>query len=1280
MTAVTAVRGAGGKGGGAGGGISESPDTLSSVALARFVELIAEGPIVGLVNGEYSVYIDGVALKNLEGTPNYRPYRLQSTVGTQSQLPIPGFTGTQQESAVGVKLTQAAGKLVRVIPDADADAVRVTVSVSGLSKTTPDGKVGPTKVEYQIWCRVQGGSWSLALQAAIDGKTNSRYQQSKEVPLAQLGTGPYEVAVQRITDDSASALLVDSIYWDSYTVINYEQFAYPNSALVALELDARYFSQIPERKYHVKGLLVRVPTNYDPITRQYATTGPGTTSGGWDGTFKIAYTNNPAWCYYDIVTNTRYGLGKRISAAQVSKWQMYEIAKYCDELVPTGNNSNVFEAVSGAGFSTSGRLSSGVPRVGQNLEPRFTLNCVINTLDSAYKVLNNLASVFRGMAYWASNSVMLTQDRPTPVSMIYNNANVVGGLFRYEGSARTDRHTVVTVGWNDPDEDFKQKFEYIEDREGIARYGIRQADIVAFGCTSRSQARRVGLWLLYTERQEKDAVTFDVGLDSSMVQPGAVVEIMDTHRTGARWGGRILGATALTVTLDAAIELEVDYYTLSVMARDGTVTTSAVNIFEAGTYDTLTVATAFTEIPAVMALWTLASSKVTPMQARVISVKQRGAVGYSLTCLEHNPTKYAAIEIGAPLIAQNYSILSFDNVPKVTGLVAVENSYKTTTNSVVQSNIDVSWDAIDDPLIRGYLAKVVSPTSVLNTDELKDPYLTLTGADLGEHTISVKAINRLGIPGPWETTTVTITGVDNLAPPDVTVFEYSLDVANGLRLMWVDVKDYIDYYEIREGASWESSTLIDQVKATSKTLGAVTTGDHKYLIKAIDTSGNESKNAKSVTVSIPKAQSPNLSYTIAGPDEVLTWTIPWSPFPIDRYEIREGATLESSIFVDSPKSTGYRRKVAFGGAKTYWIAAVDSMDSVGDYGQISVFIESPGPVTSPRSEVVDNNALLYWKPPTSGTLPVERYEVRKGTSYEEGVIVGSNGNSTFTAIFEQQAGIYSYWVVGADSAGNLGPSVRILATINQPPDYVLRTNVDSTFSGTKTNFFVENGKLIGPVDTTQTWATHFSSRGWASPQAQVTAGYPVYIQPSVASGAYSETLDYFSGAPETATNKLPATIVTATLGTTAISGSVSISCQIAYKLASADPWINAETGVTSVLIADFRYVRVTWTFTCTPGVNLIRVDSYNLKLSNKLRTDSGSGYANAADSGGTLVNFGMEFISADTPMVQPNGTTAIIGIVDYLAEPNPKSFKVLLFDRATGNRVSGAFSWTVRGY
>lgn len=475
-------------------------------------------------------------------------------------------------------------------------------------------------------------------------------------------------------------------------------------------------------------------------------------------------------------------------------------------------------------------------------------------------------------------------------------------------------------------------------------------------------------------------------------------------------------------------------------------------------------------------------------------------------------------------------------------------------------------------------------------------------------------------------------------------------------------------YEWRVGAAWLGATVLERRGGTSHLWAVQTSGTFTAWVAAIDALGNYSAPS-SVPVTVSAGSIGSLAATIVGPDLQLDYVGLPGAFATAGYELRFGDVFTSATVVGFFYVTRHLRRVDWVDNRRWWVVPVDVKGNYGTQRSVDVSIDAPGAVTASRSEVIDNNALLYWAAPATGSLPVDRYEVRKGTTWAGGTVVGSNGNSTFAAIFEQASGLYTYWVAAFDTAGNVGDPVGINATINQPPDYVLRKSWDSTFSGTLTNLYAENGKLIGPV-TSQTWATHFSSNGWSTIGDQIAAGYPLYAEPSTTSGSYDETFNY--GAV------LPATTVTATLGYTVLDGSITVACQIYYKKLVGDPWTAATAGATSIVASNFQYVRVVWTFTCTAGANLIKVSSFNLKLSSKLRTDSGT-FTITTASTGVVVNFNIPFIDADTPMAQAAGTTPLTPVVDFTDVPNPTSFTVYLYN-AAGSKVTGSGSWTARGY
>ena len=792
----------GGKSGGGGGGISQDPDTLSSVTFARIIDLIGEGEIYGLVNGDSSVYLDGVPFRSPSGTQNFQNFRYRALNGAQSQETLDTFGGSRSEISVGLKVIKTLNIVTRSVPDPGADAARITLAVQGLSETTEQGKVQGTFVDFILWKRRVGQAWTKVREDKIDGKTTSRYSRSYEFDLADLGPGPYEIGVQRIKDDSTSALLVDDLYWDSYTVINTEKFVFPNSALVGLEVDARGFSSIPSRSYHVRGLLIRVPKNYDPDTRTYATSGAGTTNGTWDGTFKVAYSNNPAWCYYDLVTNPRYGCGDYISESQVDKWALYEIGKYCDEIVPTGLSGNVIRRGEGTA-NADGSVNANVPGVIRKGEPRFTLNCVINTVGQANKIVNMLASCFRAMTYWSSNALTLTQDRPGEPEMLYTNANVLGGSFVYEGSSREDRHSVAMISWNDPEDDFRPKVEYVEDREAIERYGLRPLEALAFGCTSKSQARRLGLFMLYTEKLETEAVKFTVGRDSAFVRPGSIVKVQDNNVAGVRWGGRLLSATAQALTLDAPLVITLaGNHKVSTLRPNGSVVTNTVNL-SVGSHTVINLPAPLPEAPLPGSLWVVESATQVTRLCRVVSTMLRED-GFEIVALEHNPSKFNAIDLGAGYEEYNYSSISYSSVPDVTGLNVVENIYRPAKGTEPISVLEISWDKSTNQTVTAYEMKYTAPDGSFVTFP---PSSSLTAfinnVQFGDYTISVRARNPFGMVGRWTTLVYAALGSDIPQIENVQnlAFEYT---SAGVRITWDRPIDnpWYDMTQLQQANDW----------------------------------------------------------------------------------------------------------------------------------------------------------------------------------------------------------------------------------------------------------------------------------------------------------------------------------------------------------------------------------------------------------------------------------------------------------------------------------------------
>lgn len=751
------IRGGGGGGGKGGGetasGPREAPDSLRSKQFARVLDLVSEGEVSGLVAGMKSVFLDDTPIQNADNSFNFQDVTLHTRVGTQSQSYIPGFPAVESENSVSVEAFYAT-PVVRSISNANVTAVRVTLSVPQLSYQNPTtGDLGGDAVGIAIDLQTNGGGYVQMLADTISGKTTTAYQRAYRIELA--GSGPWDIRVRRTTADSGESNRINHVFWSSYTEIIDHLLRYPNSALCGVQIDSAQFRNVPRRGYHMKGLKIQVPINYNPETRGYA--------GNWDGTFKIAYTNNPAWCFYDMLTTSRYGLGEYLDATQIDKWALYTIGQYCDELVDDGFGGT---------------------------EPRFTCNVYFQTQEEAYTLLQNMASIFRGMVYEAGGYVTAVQDAPADPVMLYTPANVIDGLFTYSGSAIKARHTVALVSWNDPADRYKQKIEYVEDEEGIGRYGVRVTEFSAIGCNSRGQAHRAGKWLLYTERLETDTVTFRTGLDSAYVTPGEIVKIADPNVAGERLGGRILSATTGSVTVDAALAIVAGHsYELSVVLADGTLATRTLNN-SAGSASVLTFASALPSAPQALSVWILADiGQVEPQTFRVLGIGEVEKNVYEIVALAHNGGKFALVESGVKLETPPISGIDY-RVQAPVGSVTVTKNTEKRQDGTLKVTALIAWGAAIGAT--GYRVELKRDNDnwLLVDGNTSALISTVELSQEGLYTARVIAFNAIGTPSAATVSSatqiywVTLSPPNNLslvtawAAPDVSVQWDPVDGAN----------------------------------------------------------------------------------------------------------------------------------------------------------------------------------------------------------------------------------------------------------------------------------------------------------------------------------------------------------------------------------------------------------------------------------------------------------------------------------------------------------------------
>ena len=609
----------------------EAKETSRSKQLIKIVEVISEGEVAGLADGMKSVYLDNTPVQNKNGSFNFNNVSLQGRIGGQVQDVLSGFSASEKEVSVSAQVRRNL-PITRTITDSKVSRLRFTIGVQALSKMEDNGDINGSQVKLLITV----GSKSYPV--TISGKYSSQYLQQHT--FGNLPPVPFTIKVERLTEDSNYQRLQNNTLWSSYTEVIDTVFTYPNTALVGVKFDSEYFSNLPTRTYDILGIKVKIPSNYNPRTRQY--------SGVWDGTFKIDWTDNPAWVLFDIVTNKRYGLGNRLGEFGADKWTLYQVAQYCDQLVPDGFGGK---------------------------EPRFTCNAWLTEQRSAYDVINDICSIFRAMPVWNGQQLTVVMDRPYDPVWTYTNANVDKGLFNYTFSAKKARHNAIQVEYVDKNNSYERMIEYVSDDDAIRKYGLNVKKITAFGCTSRGQAHRTGLWLLQTEKLETKTVTFTVGAEGLMHIPGDIIRVSDTYYAGTNIGGRVLSVDGKKVTLDREISISGNSY-FSYINQNAK--HQDIKIISAkGAEVTLDQAPIGLEAYGV---WSLSTQQVTSQLFKALSVKEEEKGKYTITALQHEPQKEAIVDNGAKFEPRATSILSVPQISNINVNVNQDGSVSFSTD------------------------------------------------------------------------------------------------------------------------------------------------------------------------------------------------------------------------------------------------------------------------------------------------------------------------------------------------------------------------------------------------------------------------------------------------------------------------------------------------------------------------------------------------------------------------------------------------------------------------
>lgn len=729
----------GGKDGG-GGSATEEADTLHSISYAKLLDLVSEGQIEGFVDGAKSIYFDKTPLQNADGTYNFSNVSVDFRPGTQFQDVIAGFPNVENETSVGVEL-RADTPYTRYFTNTQLSAVRVTLAVPALSQTnTNNGNVGGYTVEYAIDINTDGAGFVQYLQTAFSGKTTSEYQRSHRIELPAATTG-WTIRVRRITADTSSSYIQDTTTIKSVTEIIDARLRYPMSAIVGIKIDAKQFSNIPTRAYHLKGRIIRVPSNYDPVNRTYA--------GAWNGTFNLAYSNNPAWVFYDLVLNDRYGLGDRIDSTMIDKWTLYQIGQYCDVMVSDGKGGT---------------------------EPRFTCNVYIQQRADAYKVLQDLATTFRGMAYYAGGAIYATADMPTDPVYTYTNANVIDGKFKTVGTAQRTRYNTALVTWNDPNNFYESTVETVQDQDGINRYGIQQIEVTAFGCTSQGQAQRVGLWNTITSRLETQSKTFSVGMDGLMALPGQIVRIADSVTMGRRSAGRIRSATGKQVIVDKAATISTGDKFIAVLptgkAQQNTVASVSGNI--------VTVVDDWTTLPLPDSIWSVDSSELAAPTYKITSISENSDGTFEISAIQHIPGKFNFIDNGTRIDTPPTTIITPSIQKPPTNVVL--SSYAVSDQGISKTNMTIAWDRADNAI--GYVVEwkrddynwVALPQTGEQSVDVPNIYA-------GQYVARVKAVSGVNVKSSYAYSIATNL-LGKTSPPPVVTFLTATPKVFGIDLAW----------------------------------------------------------------------------------------------------------------------------------------------------------------------------------------------------------------------------------------------------------------------------------------------------------------------------------------------------------------------------------------------------------------------------------------------------------------------------------------------------------------